>query len=499
MGWTMSIVASTWRGGCRSCPDHAELLLLSLLLLFFQAVPSCGEESLATRKLLTLGLITDSHYDTFPAGEKAPWESMHHWLHEQRKRTTTTTLRRYDLARDKMDEAISLFNSVTDMNLVVNLGDLVNNDLMWNLKPILDSYHRAKAPHYSVLGNHDLRAHNDRFGKLNKTQEEWLMKKLGLHRRYYTVDHPPFRFIFLDSMTNDLENTNTTTKEAQTKWLKEELDLAKAAERVTILFAHIPIGFETNLLGPLLKSYDQMPLVFSGHNHKGDYVVQGPHRVHCITLAGQIETLSNAFAVVEIFENRAELTGFGRVPSRILHFQPHVVDLLRRYQGPLRHNLTTQGFQPPLPDELWANEVLQKPPSLQLNIPHYRKPLLPGAAVQTPPQTRFTNEVLPLLKRDMVSIRGREEPVDLTSATRKRTLLINGVKVISETDVLPPAGGLTPVNAGSTGTETDSLLEKETVLTFALWAPVVGLFFLLLWTLKKRRRLKWRDTVYTKP
>ncbi|ORC92678.1 serine/threonine protein phosphatase [Trypanosoma theileri] len=475
-----------------------------------------------SRRLLTIGLVADNHYDTFPAGEKAPWESMHHWLIEQRKRTTTTKLRRYDVAKDKMDEAVGLFNSIPDMNVVVNLGDLVNNDMMWNLKPILDSFHRTKVPHYSILGNHDLRGHNDRFGKINKTQEKWVMNKLGLHRWYYTIDHPPFRFIFMDSMTNDPENTNITTKEEQTKWLKEELDKAKSDGRVTILFAHIPIGFKTNRLGPLLLQYDQMPLVFSGHNHKGDYVIQGPHRVHCVTLAGQIETLSNAYAVVEIFEDRAELTGFGRVPSRIMYFQPNVVDILRKYKGELKHDLSAQGCQPPPPDKLWANEVLQKPPDLQLNIPYYRKPNLPPANANSPPQTRFFIEILPKLNRGTGGIRGPEETVDLTSATDKRTWLINGTRIVNDTEPLRnnissisasvhnvgvvDGSGVVVVDGSDGGndesitkiiqketiTDTDLDQEMELFLKLVLCTPIVALFLLLLCTLSKGRRLKRR-------
>jgi len=94
---------------------------------------------------MTIGLVADNHYDTFPAGEKAPCEPMPHWLREQQQRTTTSTKRRYDIAKDKMDEAIDVFNNHAGMTLVVNLGDLVNNDLMWNLKPILDAFNRECA------------------------------------------------------------------------------------------------------------------------------------------------------------------------------------------------------------------------------------------------------------------------------------------------------------------------------------------------------------------
>jgi hypothetical protein len=363
---------------------------------------------------MTIGLVADNHYDTFPAGEKAPWEPLPHWFKGQIQRTTNTNKRRYDIARDKMDEAIEVFNMIPEMTMVVNLGDLVNNDMMWNLRPILDSFNRARAPHYSLLGNHDLRAHNDRFGKHNATQMEWVKQKLGLTEWHYSLDYPPFKIVMIDSMVMEPESLDQKKKAAHMAWLEQQINDAKRNRKVVILFAHIPIGFQTNVMGNILRSYENIALAFFGHDHKGGYMVQG--KTHCVTLHGQIETLVNAFAVVEVYVDRAEMTGFGRVPTRVMPFSEEVRSILSNYSGPGQHDLHVQGNQPSPPEVLWANEVLQKPPPLMLNIPGYQKPRLPPTDPNSG-DTIFLKEVYAYWPR-RVRTPTPEEPVDLTSAIK---------------------------------------------------------------------------------
>ncbi|CUG82370.1 serine threonine protein phosphatase, putative [Bodo saltans] len=392
------------------------LTILSLACFELGVVAGARATVAPGGKLVTIGLVADSHYDTFPAGEKAPWEPLPNWFRGQVQRTTTTTKRRYDIAKDKMDESIGVFNAIPEMTLVVNLGDLVNNDMMWNLPHILDRFNEAKAPKYHLLGNHDLRAHNDRFGKLNKTQADWVRNKFGLNEWYYAVDHAPFTFIFIDSMVLEPESNDQKKKKEHMDWFQGKLNEAKDNKRVVILFAHIPIGFQTNILAPILKTYDHIALAFFGHDHKGGYLIQG--KTHCVTLNGQIETMVNAFAVVEVFVDRAELTGFGRVPTRIMTFTPETRALIEQYDGPVVHDLALQGNQPLPPKQLWRNEVLQKPPPLMLNIPTYRKPLLPTTE-PNPGDTRFLKDVYRLWPK-RIRVPSREDTVDLTSGVKDK-------------------------------------------------------------------------------
>lgn len=373
--------------------------------------------------LLSIGLVADNHYDTFPAGEKAPWEPMPHWLQGQVKRTTNTNKRRYDIAKDKMDEAIDVFNRIPDLSLVVNLGDIVNNDVMWNLRPILDSFNRANAPHFHILGNHDLRAHNDRFGKDNKTQETWVRQKLGLASSwYYRIVHPPFVLLFLDSMAVDPEQRDPAKKQRHQEWLRAQLVDAAKEGLAVMIFAHISIGLDSNVwFGSVIKEHSaNIVAMFFGHEHRGGYLVQ--RGIHCVIIQGQIETLINAFAVLQVFPDRLELTGFGRVPTRVMAFSSETANRLLGYNGLLKHDIAGQGFQPLPPSALWKGETLQKFPPLNLNIPNYRKPRMPPTD-PNPGDTLFLHDTYSKWPR-RVRRPSHEDPVDLTSYRKDvRTML----------------------------------------------------------------------------
>jgi hypothetical protein len=373
----------------------------------------------------SIGLVADNHYDTFPAGEKAPWQPMDHWYREQAKRTTTTTKRRYDLAKDKMLETADVFNRVGGaMAFAVNLGDLINNDVMWNLRPILDAFNTIAAPHFSIVGNHDLRAHNDRFGKNNKTQQEWVKKKLGLVKDwFYSFSYPPFHFVFIDSMV--MEETADPRRRQQMAWLEGDLQRAADAGLVVILFGHVPLGLATNALGPIIKKHAHVVGGFFGHFHKGGYVKQD--HFHTVTLNGQIDTLQNAFSVLELFDDRMELTGFGRCFTKILPFtNAATVRLLRKFAGAPGRDLRGVPGQPLPAAELWKDpatgrdEALQALPPLMLKIPGYRKPLLAVSEPSGGANTRFVAEVYRKWPRRVLT-RAPEEATDLSSASGGKT------------------------------------------------------------------------------
>jgi hypothetical protein len=393
------------------------LVLINTVLVLGAEAPRAENEP-----LIRIGLVADNHYDTFPAGEQAPWQPLKNWFDEQRKRTTTTTKRRYDVAKDKMVEAVDVFNRAKGMTFAVNLGDLVNNDLMWNLKPILDAFNQVRAPHFSVLGNHDLRAHNDRFGKTNLTQEAWIRKKLGLGDSwYYSFSLSAFHFMFLDSML--LDEKGDPRRQAHVDWIDQQLRYAAERGLAVIIFAHISIGIQTNPIGPNIRACPHVVAAFFGHEHKGGYTLQG--NIHTVILNGQIETLTNAFAVLDVFPDRLELTGFGRIPTRVLPFvNAATTSMVQRTldaQPLLRsdqHDLSQVGHTPAPPNMLWGpGDGQERMPPLQLDIPSYRKPRL-IAAEPNPGRTAFITEYRTWPVR--VLTHAPEDPVDLTDGTARK-------------------------------------------------------------------------------
>jgi hypothetical protein len=54
----------------------------------------------------------------------------------------------------------------------------------------------------------------------------------------------------------------------------------------------------------------------NGHNHKGKYGQK--NGIHYLTLKGMVETESNAYSIIGIFQDRIKVIGYGRETDRVL-------------------------------------------------------------------------------------------------------------------------------------------------------------------------------------
>lgn len=277
----------------------------------------------ATAPLATIGLVADGQYaDIEPAGTRF-----------------------YRGSVEKLGKAVEHFNGL-NLACCLHLGDLI--DRTWGsydeiLKPLAGSKHRF----HHLLGNHDFDVLND-----YKTR---VPERLGLLKRYYSVDQAGFRFVILD--TTDLSTyahpagsaelaksqaALDSAKEAklpqaqpwngglgaeQLSWLdKTCLEAAEQKQRV-MLFAHHPV-FPANphnlwnsaAVLDLIKKHRHIVAWFNGHNHAGNFGTEDG--VPFVNLKGMVETAdTTAFATAELHEDRLVLSGQGREISRELVFR----------------------------------------------------------------------------------------------------------------------------------------------------------------------------------
>ena len=88
-----------------------------------------------------------------------------------------------------------------------------------------------------------------------------------------------------------------------------------------ILFCHFPV-YPDNIhnlwnhgaMTGLLAKYPCVAAYINGHNHAGNYGEKGG--IHYLTMKGMVDTLKNSYGVVEVYEDRLALKGFGRQEDR---------------------------------------------------------------------------------------------------------------------------------------------------------------------------------------
>jgi len=215
------------------------------------------------------------------------------------------------------------------LDFTIQLGDLIDgytrpdktpqkNDVLksqHDLDRILPEFARLETRLYHVVGNHCLRA-----------GRKTLHERLGLERAYY--DFVPagiegWRMVVRDSMGVGYGDLG----KEQTKWLEKTLAKARQRNEQVILFNHFPLLAETATRyrvvfmknqGAIRRILDRSGCVvayFAGHDHAGAYA--NDRGIHHVTFQAMAEAPGrNAFAIVDVFDDRIVVHGFGSVPRR---------------------------------------------------------------------------------------------------------------------------------------------------------------------------------------
>ena len=257
----------------------------------------------------------------------------------------TNGTRFYRNSLSKLESAVADLNN-QQVEFTINLGDLVDRnpedlDAVVSRQKLLDS------KVYTTLGNHDYEGVDN-----NKK----LYRKLGLRNDYYSFEKRGWRFIVLN--TNEVasySNIGGTSKEQelaimldnirerngkngktwnggissrQMEWLKKLLQNADKNNEKVLIFSHHPLypaeGYTALNDVEILETislFSNVRGVISGHHHVGAYgVYKG---IPFITIEGMVETeKENAYAVVNIYEDKLVITGKSRAKSYEFDLKP---------------------------------------------------------------------------------------------------------------------------------------------------------------------------------
>ena len=190
-----------------------------------------------------------------------------------------------------------------------------------------------------LLGNHDF--------AIDSSHQDSLLAVLSMPCYYYSYVRENWRFIVLDAtdysyfsmwlhgrdpdqvdkyylQTEGKPNHyrwNSAIGECQKEWLEQELKSAGSLQQKVIIFSHVPLrplNEPENLWNSeeILEIIEKSPVVvafINGHNHSGDYIFK--NGIHYITIFGMVDTMKNACGILEIYENRLVLKGFGNQRS----------------------------------------------------------------------------------------------------------------------------------------------------------------------------------------
>lgn len=253
--------------------------------------------------------------------------------------------RHYANSLAKLADAIEVFNG-EDLSFVMTLGDIIDRDFR-SFDDILPVYGRLRHEAFFLLGNHDFSVAPQHLSQV--------AARVGLPSPYYAFARHDWRFIVLNG--NEVSTFapaeghphralaemqlaelrakrainahawNAALSDEQFAWLGDEIQAASAAGERVIVMNHYPVyppnqhdAWDRERIVALLTAHDHVAAYFSGHNHVGNYGrIDG---LHFVNFKGTVDTeTENTFAIVDVWQDRIEIRGFGREEDRTLEIR----------------------------------------------------------------------------------------------------------------------------------------------------------------------------------
>ncbi|RNF06140.1 serine/threonine protein phosphatase [Trypanosoma rangeli] len=276
------------------------------------------------RPLLSIGVLSDIQY-----ADKA-----------ERSR------RYYRLSPAKVEHAVREMNANrSHLDLVLHLGDTVNQNIKGNLRVIDSLLKKLKFPFFQVLGNHD-------FLQLGEAHRDDVPRLLGMPARYYSLragEGGAFLLIVLDGTDlsvfatmpgtarrdeansmmrryrrrKNIHAVNGGIGAEQMRWLRIQLEYAVARKLTVLVLCHFPMYPYGNVLNlwndmevvHLLSNYSCVAAVISGHTHRWEYqqlVVahkEGNFIIHFVTFGGVVQSPFTSWGFIEAYATELHLHG----------------------------------------------------------------------------------------------------------------------------------------------------------------------------------------------
>lgn len=293
-------------------------------LVVLLAALVCASSVRAARPILSIGVVADIQY-----------------ADKETKRR-----RRYRSALPKLEKCVADWMD-DHLDFVVQLGDSIDGN---KDKSVAEHQQMVKllesAGHklYHVIGNHDrseggklLAAQGHKDGWYSFVLKQWRFVVLygqDISKNSGRAGDPRRKLAKQMRADNPkLKSFDGALSDKQIAWLESELKLAEKKRESVIVFAHHPLHAKTTKDGThalwnadkvsaLLKSYPCVKATFSGHYHRGGYVLD--EGLHFVTIEALLSAPDdeNGYATVEVHKTHLEIVGTGSVTSRKLKLRP---------------------------------------------------------------------------------------------------------------------------------------------------------------------------------
>jgi len=236
----------------------------------------------------------------------------------------------------KLTAAVADYNSNTNINFVVNIGDFIERTVTSNPQALLDLdtieavYDDLTIPRYYALGNHDLDA-------LSKTE---YIAGTGMGTPYYSFDSGNFHFVVLDPLfrsDDDGDPYDTGNFDFNTAYIPPDertwltADLAATGKPVIVFCEYNLEGAyavtNASAIRTILEADGNVIAIFTGHEGLPRYTeING---IKYIGLQAMDGAATNAYSIVKVYaDNTIEIIGLDDQP-----YYPRQLETLKLVGG----------------------------------------------------------------------------------------------------------------------------------------------------------------------